>query len=227
MNKVVIFGAMPQEIVAYNERVKSGEWDCEVFVESTGVGKVAAAMVTQKAISERNPDYIIFSGVAGGLEAGLKIGDIGICEIGIDSDLDARSWNPSLERGEQPFSGNRIYRSNENLVDIAFDSGNDKLFRGYVASGSAFLNAEEKTDFVQNILPELETENVLPNVYDMESSAVMQVANQNGIPVLVIRAVSDIIEGNSASDFNEFINGAVENYVGVVDHLIKKWNGGK
>ena len=221
MSRIVILGAMPEEISAYNEKIDSGEW-YDVSVAVTGVGKVAAAMATQKAICEQSPNFLFFTGVAGSLEYDLTIGVIVVCVNGIDSDLDARPWNGDLISVEQPFTGNRIYRSDKSLVDLAFDSGNDKLFRGYVASGSSFLKGEERYDFACDDVSELEDGGTIPNIYDMESSAVLQVANHNDIPVLVIRAVSDNLEGDAVKDFNEFIKGAVKDYVGVVDHLVKK-----
>jgi nucleoside phosphorylase len=91
--RIAILGAMVQEALAYHTlRKNNPAWKKhDIYVGLTGVGKTAAAMRTQKAIYEHNPDILIFSGVAAALEDKLEIGDIGLCENAIDSDLNVRT----------------------------------------------------------------------------------------------------------------------------------------
>jgi adenosylhomocysteine nucleosidase len=63
-----------------------------------------------------------------------------------------------------------------------------------------------------------------PNLYNMEDSAVLQVCNANNVPAVIIRAVSDTVEGEAAEDFNAFIDGAVDNYVHIVNYMLKNLN---
>ena len=48
----------------------------EIILTKSGVGKVCAAINTQYIIDTYNPDYIINTGVAGGISQELEVGDI-------------------------------------------------------------------------------------------------------------------------------------------------------
>lgn len=224
MSKIAIVGAIPEEIDFFKDR-----YGKEVVIGLTGVGKSNSASTTQKIISEHWPDAIIFTGVAGALDSKLHVGDLGVAVSAIDADLDVRAWDKSYMRGEIPFTRERVFYSNKGLVDIAFASGADNLFRAYIATGSKFLDKPRKLDFLENEHPELaaeiDGETMLPNIYDMESSAFLQVANMNKTPnrgktpAIVLRVVSDDLNGNAPQDFNNFIKKSVRQYVRIVDAI--------
>ncbi|MBT7902970.1 hypothetical protein HN587_03830 [Candidatus Woesearchaeota archaeon] len=138
--KIAILGAMEPEVKAYGHMHKHGH---EVYVGYTGVGKTAAAMNTQRVISEFKPDAIIFSGVGGALELGLEIGELGIVDAAIDCEMDVQSWDKSYQRGEIPFTHERVFRSDKKLIDLAIEASED-TFDAYSATGSQFLDAESK-----------------------------------------------------------------------------------
>ena len=58
-----------------------------VVIASTGIGKVNAAMTTTLAIEHFRPNHVIFSGVAGGLNPDLHLGDIVIAQRTSQHDL--------------------------------------------------------------------------------------------------------------------------------------------
>ncbi len=62
-SKIVLIGAMKQEIDAYTGKFKKECKSGKLFIGLTGVGKPAAAAYTQKIISELKPSYLIFTGV--------------------------------------------------------------------------------------------------------------------------------------------------------------------
>ncbi len=219
--KIAILGAMPQEIAAYQERYSG-----TVSAAISGVGKPAAAAATQRMISELKPDCLFFTGVGGALDRFLKIGDIGICVAAIDADLDVRPWNTEYRRGEVPFSRERVYESHHFLVKKALDAFKGRgVFSAYVASGSRFLDVEGKKSFIANEAKDLSATitgiHQMPNVYEMEGSAFLQVAAQNKVPALLVRAISDTLEGDAPEDFNAFIKHAVSGYVKILDYLIE------
>jgi adenosylhomocysteine nucleosidase len=228
--RVAILGAMPQEISAFEEKLEDWrQYGHEIVLSQVGISKPVAAANTTHVIKDFSPDYLIFTGVAAGLHPELKIGDIGIVSYAADADLDVRVWKespevPDYKRGEMPFTRKRIYESDSKLSDLAFESGKIN-FKAYVATGSIFLNNQKKKDFVKLICPELEEESLeqlaRPNLYDMESSAILQAADIAKVPALILRAVSDDLEGNAASDFNEFIRESVDCYVGIVDYILE------
>lgn len=223
---VVLLGALPQELAAYAGRIRDGRWHgVRVHTALTGVGKPAAAAATQRAIMEHRPDAIIFTGVAGALHPGLRIGAIGIGVAAIDADLDIRSWQPGTRRGELPFGGGRVFACDARLAALAFASGEPGVFPAYIASGSAFLDAAGKARFIREVLPDLAAgiggAERTPDLIEMEGSAVLQTAIANRVPALAIRAVSDALEGDAVADFDAFVREAIGHYAGVVDHVLR------
>lgn len=224
--RLLLLGALPEELAAYAAHVVDGRW-CGVAVDLalTGVGKSAAAAATQRGIDVFRPDAIIFTGVAGSLDPARSIGDIGIGVAAIDADFDIRAWRPGSRRGEMPFTGERLWASDPLLVRTALAAPVPRLFSGFIATGSAFLDAPGKARFRRDVLPDLadtiDGVERQPDLIEMEGSAVLQTAHANRIPALAIRAVSDDVEGDAVADFHAFICDAVHAYVAVVEHVLR------
>ncbi|MBI5066487.1 5'-methylthioadenosine/S-adenosylhomocysteine nucleosidase [Candidatus Woesearchaeota archaeon] len=223
--RIALIGAMPQEIEAYKKLANNN-----IYVGLVGISKPIAALNTTKIILDSNPDFLIFTGVAGAISEEYKLGDLVIGSYAIDADLDVTVWKespqaPKYKRGEQPFTRQRVYTSDQRLVNLVLDY-NKNIKQAFVATGSAFLDQKKKTEFLEKINPQLsetlEGKLKTPDVYDMETSAVLQVANHFNKPAIVIRAISDTLEGNAPEDFNKFINNSVEQYVGLVKYLLRQ-----
>ena len=60
----------------------------DVVVVMCGIGKVSAAICTQLMIDKYNPSVIINTGVAGGLDVNLSIGDIAVASDVSQHDID-------------------------------------------------------------------------------------------------------------------------------------------
>src|SRR5688500_17233523 len=97
---LAIVSALPQELSllvdAATERRQIGlagftAWRAvldghEVLLAESGIGKVAIAMLTTTLILEHRPRLIVLSGVAGGLDPGLSVGDVVIADRLIQHD---------------------------------------------------------------------------------------------------------------------------------------------
>lgn len=68
--KIAIIAAMDKEVKLMQSLASEN-----ISVFKSGIGKVAAAVTTARIISNHCPDLIINSGVAGGLDNSLNIGD--------------------------------------------------------------------------------------------------------------------------------------------------------
>ncbi len=225
MATIVLLGALPQEIDAYHHRLEDGRWHGHhVIVLPTGVGKVAAAAATRQALDRHRPDALFFTGVAGALERHLVLGDVGVAHGAIDADFDIRAWMPGAARGELPFGGGRIFPCDDRLVQAALAAPVPGLFEAYLATGSAFLDRQGKATFCREVLTDLAGvvggRQRTPDLIDMETSAVLQVAAADGIPTLALRAVSDTCDGDAVADFDAFLTVAIRHYEQVVDHVL-------
>ena len=68
---------------------------CEVLVGRTGIGKVNAALHTQAVLLQYRPRAILFTGVAGSLVPGLKVGDLVVATQAIQHDYDLTAFDRS------------------------------------------------------------------------------------------------------------------------------------
>ena len=75
--RIGIIVAMDKEFVRLNSLFEN---DADVCVVKSGIGKVNAALATQKLIDTYHPDFIISSGCAGGLSQLLNVGDVVVSE---------------------------------------------------------------------------------------------------------------------------------------------------
>lgn len=55
----------------------------------------------------------------------------------------------------------------------------------------------------------------------MEGGAVGQVSYMNGVPFIIIRAISDNASGDAPSDYGAFMEKAIEGNVKVVKYLLE------
>ena len=185
-------------LVFYTGRVGASR----VIAVKCGIGKVNAARSTQLLIDRFAPDYILNSGIAGGIVEGIQIGDIVLGSELVQYDFDvtvfghARGYLCTGEDDTVP----TVFRSDAALVDAALKAAKElKLSRirtGRIATGDVFLSA----DAVEHrYLKELKAD-----AAEMEGAAIAQVAAANGTPFLVIRTMSDLGDETSGADFDRF-----------------------
>ena len=173
-----------------------------VLVQS-GVGKVNAAICTQYIIDKFSPDYIINTGISGGLGKGLNIGDIVIGTEFVQHDFDVTAIGYALgymcigENKDKPdmfYSDKMLVNEFEKALKSA--APHIKYHKGIIASGDCFVSSMEKKLKIRDIFNAIAVE--------MEGAAIAQTANANGVPCVIIRAVSDLADDNAAKD-HEFV----------------------
>ena len=212
MTTIAIIGALNEEIAHIAEALantthataaslditcgtlaaNSGE---ELSVAATvgGMGLVAAAATTQHLIDADQPDAVIFSGIAGNLNTHLHINDVVLGGTLRYLDTDMRlvgQWKPGT--ADQPVEE---FHSDDRLIEVADKVLTDLSVHhitGIIATGNYFVDDPKK---VEQVIRETGADAV-----EMEGAAVAHVAARNGLPVLVIRALSD----NADTDYVEF-----------------------
>lgn len=205
-----------------------------VLVES-GLGKVASALAATLLLDRFGCRGLIFSGVAGGLDPDLAVGDVVIAERLIQHDYGA----------EQP-EGLRPYRPGtapigEPRDPIAFEAGAALLDRaraavadlalpalpaalaagsgripqvafGTIVSGDQFINSEAVRRRLFAAFA--------GRAVEMEGGAVAQVAERFAAPLLVVRSLSDLAGQDSHLDFAAFLGHAGATAAMVVRRLV-------
>jgi adenosylhomocysteine nucleosidase len=185
-------------------------------------GKVAAAITTTQMILEFKVDRIVFTGVAGALSPELNVGDVVIGQRLFQHDMDAR---PLMNRFEIPLTGKTSYETPQQHVDIMAQSvhrflktskefrkrlmnqgiSNPKMLIGDIASGDLFISSSAmKHALIKN----------LPSVVcaEMEGAAVAQVCDDYGLPLIVVRVISDTADEDAHMSATGFLNQHASEY---------------
>ena len=178
------------------------------------IGKVAAAATASALIHVFEADAILFTGVAGGVRADVRVGDIVVADALLQHDLDA---SPLFPRYEVPLLDRASFDADRALSDAlaiaaqAFvDAEADALaarfavmrprvHRGLVVSGDRFIASHEAVGALRDALPDA-------LAVEMEGAALAQVCYEYGVPCAVIRTISDTADASAPVAFAEFLS---------------------
>ena len=194
----------------------------DVVLAGSGMGKVNAALVTTLLADRFGCRTVVFSGVAGGLDPALSIGDVVVADLLIQHDAGVlenervRTYQPGhapiinpTDRLGYPADPELLARVKERLQGISIPG---QIVYGTVLSGDQYLNCETTRD---RLLSELGGQAI-----EMEGGAVAQVCEAFGIPWLVIRALSDLAGGNALFDFTTFVDQAAASSATILGCLL-------
>ncbi len=212
-----VIGAMESEIRTLLARMSSpvaeraadltfyrGEiGNCAVALVKCGVGKVNAARCTQMLIDRYAPDYVLNTGIAGGVGDGLSVGDLVIGTELVQHDFDisrfgyARGYISGFGNGSEP----SVFRSNDILKQAFLRTvyailPKNRVHEGRIATGDLFVADAGTKRRLKTEFSALAAE--------MEGGAIAQTAAANGVPFLVVRAISDLADGTAADSFETF-----------------------
>jgi adenosylhomocysteine nucleosidase len=204
-----------------------------VVLAEAGVGKVAAALVGGLLLDRFGCRALIFSGVAGGLDPKLSIGDVVIAEELLQHDYGAivKGRLKAFRPGDAPIgvarnsftfalaSGLRrkIAKAIRGLELPPLPGGlhakrSPRVVMGRVLSGDQFVNC---TVTRARLAKEFHGQAV-----EMEGAALAQVAERFGAPCIVVRCLSDLAGSDSHVDFQTFLPAAAAAAATVVHRLI-------
>ena len=212
--KLGIIGAMDVEVATLKAAMKekkeitvAGSVFCEglleglpVVVVQCGVGKVNAALCVQALCDRFAVTHVVNTGIAGSLNVELDIGDFVISNEAVYHDFDCHILNPAYVVGQVPGLAVRAFPADDALIKLAYAAA-DSLCPGHakigtVASGDQFVcSKEQKAQIVENT-GALCTE--------MEGAAIGHGAWKNGVPYVVIRAISDKADDSAEMDYPSF-----------------------
>ncbi len=174
----------------------------KVILVKSGVGKVNAALCCQYIIDNFKPDYIINTGIAGGLADNLSIGDIVIGENLVQHDFDATDLGYAKGYMCTGIGKDRptMYHSDKELMEkfehaMKTYHSEIKFHRGIIATGDMFVGNIKKKQDIRKTFNALAAE--------MEGGAIAQSANLNNIPCIIIRAIADLADGTVADSIDK------------------------
>ena len=151
----------------------------QVVVCCAGMGKANAASTVQVLCTKYGIDKLIFSGIAGNMTSKIGIGDVCVGETVVYHDAEL-----SMIAQSAPFQTE--YHGDPALVQAALDACTAcgvKAIAGKIATGDTFVGDAETKKAIE--------EKCHPDCVEMEGAAVSQVAGRNGVPCVILRAMSD------------------------------------
>ncbi len=184
----------------------------EVVLVKSGIGKMAAAVVTTLLIEHFQPQLIINSGIAGGYNKKLNPLDIVIgSNIGcfdIDMRLDGTVYGA--------FRNDERFLTNNNTIE---NSLGYNVKYGTIMSSDTFAGDRTKLD---NIFNEFYANEEIDAV-DMESYAIALVCKKYNIAWQIIRSISDVVGMDSQIDSYETFasDAALKAYNLIIENYIK------
>lgn len=152
-------------------------------LERSGVGKANAARATAEMILSMRPDCIISSGVAGGIGAGVKQGDVVAATASAYHDV----WCGEGYLPGQVMGCDRFFPSDIALIEKvrAISEGQPMtIHTGLICTGDRFLTTPQEAASVLSLYPD-------GLACDMESAAIAQTCLHYGVPFLSLRVISD------------------------------------
>ena len=181
------------------------------------IGKVAAATTSAALIERFGVGRIVFTGVAGGLGAGVNVGDVVVATDFVQHDMDA---SPLFARYEVPLYGQTRFASDAALSALLFQAAGSALasavgvpgarvHQGLIASGDRFVSGADESAALRAALAHAGHE-VL--AVEMEGAAVAQVCHDYGIAFAAVRTISDRADDSAHVDFPSFVDQVASRY---------------
>lgn len=227
--KLGIIGAMRQEVetlLSHLENCQHAERAGSVFYEGTlcglhavvvqcGVGKVNAALCVQILRDCYHITHVVNTGIAGSLCADLDIGDLVISQDAMYHDVDVHAFGYPI--GKVP--GMPVqYEADKTLVTMAYEAAEavhpGHVRMGRIASGDQFVCEKALKEHIISVTGALCTE--------MEGAAIAHAAYRNGIPFVIIRAISDKADDSAEMDYPTFETQAAHHCAAVTMTFVKK-----
>jgi adenosylhomocysteine nucleosidase len=177
------------------------------------VGKVAAATTVSALIHAFDVEAVVFTGVAGGVGADVRIGDIVVADALLQHDLDA---SPLFPRFEVPLLGMSRFAADVALAERLaaacerfvveegaasakrFGTREPRVHRGLIISGDQFVASAAGVQALRDALPDA-------LAVEMEGAAIAQVCHEYGVPCAVVRTISDTADDHATQSFVSFL----------------------
>jgi adenosylhomocysteine/aminodeoxyfutalosine nucleosidase len=224
MTKLAIMGAMQEEVepllanfdniniveYANNKFYEVNYNGLDIVIAYSKIGKVFASLTASTMNEKFACDTLLFSGVAGGINPKLQIGDLIIADKLCQHDLDITAFGHPY--GFVP-EGKVFVETSKELREVAIKVANEnnlKVIVGTIATGDQFVHSNERKEFIE------ETFNA--DALEMEGASVAVVCDALNIPFFVLRAISDTADMDAGFDFDEFLKSSAKNSA---DYLIK------
>ena len=196
----------------------------DVVLALSGIGKVAAATTTTALIAHCGIERLLFTGVAGGVAPGVRVGDVVVAQQFVQHDMDVRPlfarWlvpgYAQPDFGCAPALTAALEQAARSCVQAAqhwplplLGGHRPQLHCGRIASGDQFIVSASTS---QRIHAELAQAGYPVLAVEMEGAAIAQVCADYGLPFAAVRTISDRADDSAHVDFPAFVQSVASRY---------------
>ena len=230
--RIGIIGAMDEEVSALKDAMKQERTETiagmeyfvgkigktNVVVVQCGMGKVNAGLCAHTLINEFNVKKVINTGVAGSLSNMIEIGDFVVSTEAVQHDFDVSPIG--FEKGEIPYTGKVAFEADlgmrEKMVDsICRSCFGVSVYQGRICTGDQFIETIEQKEAITTTFGGL--------CCEMEGGAIAQVCYLNNTPFVIIRAISDKVDGSGSVDYEELMKQAAKHSSDAIIYLMENY----
>lgn len=208
----------------------------KVVATLSGIGKVAAATTASVLLQHFQVPAVLFTGVAGGLGTGVRVGDIVVGTQFVQHDMNAA---PLFPQYEMPGYDQVAFAADQRLSQMLCQAATAVLagvsdwltadvqhrlglqtpvaHQGLLLTGDRFVATSVESAALSAALP-----NAL--AVDMETAAVAQVCHDFAVPFGAVRTISDRADDAAHIDFPVFLQEVARHYsVRVLQQALLDW----
>lgn len=165
----------------------------ELYAVDSGAGEINAANATQFVICTYDVDVIVNFGVVGALEEEAKTAQLCVVEQVVHYDFDTTGWL-NLNRGQYPGYDSAYVAASPELIQLA-KSVSPELRSVICASADKFVDVEADKWVLNEIYG--------AHICEMEAAGILLTCSRNGVPCLLLKAVSDSLVGGGKEFLSE------------------------
>ena len=174
---------------------------------------VNASTIATLLISIFDIELLLFSGVAGGLKEGIKVGDVVIGTSFVEYMYDLSKIDNKYVKGQIAGTKKRDISACDKLLNFVKKLNLENIYYGRIISGDTFV-ADMKIK--EELIKEFN-----PFAVDMESAAVAHTCVKLGIDYLIIRSISDAYKGTYV-EYEKFLNYACNNSKNIIFNILER-----
>ena len=185
----------------------------EIYLVKSGIGKVNAAISAIELINQHQPDLIINSGVAGGIDTCLSVADLVVGAQTCYHDFYAGEVSDHLkELGFEQF-----IQADATALQVAKQVAADRadVKFGLGCTGDQFITTKEELFQIKSKFPEA-------LFVDMESNSIAHVCAKKQVPFISLRIISDTPwVDNHADQYANFWSDAPQKNFELVKNILQ------
>lgn len=152
----------------------------DIVLKKSGIGKVNAALGAAELIKKYQPDCVLSTGLAGGIDETLHVKDIVVGREVSYHDVWCGEGNAKGQVQGLPAR----FEGNKKLIECALNNHPERVHAGLICTGDQFITDVTTLQGIKRVFPD-------GLACDMESAAIAHTCYLFNIQFLSIRVISD------------------------------------